>query len=538
MQLRMRTLHTALALLLLAAAAQAQIFAVSFKDEKTANKYKDHLVLINGERVAVGEGKYSIHLEGSKITYDGQNRNELWVSDPADPSWVPYKYKGEERVPTNPKGVLGITGTHIKDIRILIREQSLLGLADEYRERLAKIQEISGERDKAAKASRDWFMAHQRLISNYERLQNWLSSTCFPVAAKKIEKELERQRKNVAADALAERLANAKATIKTADTPTDLVEAAQTVTGGKLTFKVQESMHCRIVYRNEVSDERVHALLEFAEEAIDGFRGDCVDPYLDTDFEDKIPDRMFAEWCFGPTDFEESERFLKDYYRIERKDHKAEREKMSGSVFNRPMPPESVHFWRWNENTDLEGLIAHDLGHDLTALHYNGSLTKPTAQDWLFEGVGFYISLEFLGRNTVTCKEFKDAEYAHEKQKEGERDAKLGLRDFYNALALESGPQIEKLAIKELYTLVDADVAKAWSFYDFIVKKEGKKGQLFLRSACELSREKGTFLQKWRDKTNELFSNKEGDVFQAIDSRWKQFAETGQETGDTARRKG
>jgi hypothetical protein len=533
----MRTLLTALALVLSAAVGHAQIFAVSFKDEKFEKKYKDHLVKINGEQVVVGEGKFAIYLDGDKIKYDPA-KNELWVSDSGDPSWVPYKFKGEERLPTSPKGVLEISGAHIKNVRVLIREQSLFGLAEEYRERLAKIQEIADERDKAAKASREWFMAHQRLISNYERLHNWLASTCFPVAAKKLEKEIERQKKNVAADALAERLATAKATVRMVETPTDLVEVSQAVTGGKMTFKVQESMHARMVYRTEISDERIHALLEFVEEAIDGFRGDCVDPYLDTDFEDKIPDRMFAEWFFGPTDYDEAERFLMEYYRQKKADRPEERKKMSGAGFLRGLPPESVHTWRWDETHDLEGEVAHNLGHDLTSLHYNLSITKPSAQDWMFEGVAFYISLEFLGRNTVTCREFKETHYVHEKKKEGERDTKLGLRDFYNALALDAGPPIDKLAPRELFSFEDADIAKAWSFYDFVVKKEGKKGQFLLRAACETSKDKATFIQKWREKVNQIFAFDQGDVFKAIDDRWREFAETGQETGDTARRKG
>ncbi|HTF89767.1 MAG TPA: hypothetical protein VK843_15245 [Planctomycetota bacterium] len=534
----MRTLLTGLALLLFATVAQAQIYAVSFKDDKVARKYKDHLVTINGEQVVVGEAKFSIHLDGNQIKYDGTNKNELWVSDSGDPSWVPYKVKGEERVATSPKGVLEITGSHIKNIRVLIQEQSLAGLAEEYRERLAKIQEIQGEREKATKASREWFMAHQRLISNYERLQNWLSSTCFPEAAKKLAKEIERQKKNVAADALAERLANAKASIKMVDTPSDLIECAKTATGGKLTFHVQESLHGRIVYRNEINDDRVRALLEFAEEAIDGFRGDCVDPYLDIDFEDKIPEHMFAEWFFGPQDFDEAQQMKKEYYHVAEKDHLEERKAVAGTRFNRSLPPQSVHFWRWQEAMDLEGTIAHDLGHDLTALHYNLSQTKPVNQDWLFEGVAFYISLEFLGKNTVTCKEFKETNYVHEKKKEGEREVKLGLRDFYNALALDSGPSIDKLAIRELFSFEDADVAKSWSFYDFVVKKEGKNGQRLLRAACEASADKATLLQKWRDKTNQIYSFDQGDVFKALDTRWREFAETGQETGDVARRKG
>ena len=534
----MRTLLTALVLLFLTATLQAQIFAVSFKDEKTARKYKNNLVVINGESVVVGESKYAIFLDKDSIKYAGSGKNELWVCDPSDPAFVPYKYKGEERVPTNPKGVLEINGEHIKDIRVLIREQSMAGLCVEYRERMSKIQELLGERDASPKASPQWFMAHQRLISNYERLQKWMTSTCFPDAAKKLDKEIERQRKNVAADALAERLAKAKSAIHMADTPSDLVTLAQSISGGRVAFKVQESMHVRITYRSEISDERVKALLEFAEEAIDGFRGDCVDPYLDVDFEDKIPDRIFAEFWFGPEDETEYDRYATEYYRNSWGDHKAESLKMGGATIRRVLPPESVHYWKFTENIDLEGLVAHGLGHDLAMLHYNLSLTKNVNQDWLLEGSAFYVSLEFFGRNNVTCKAFKETEYVQAKKKEGERDLRMGMRDFYNSLALELGPPIDKLALKELYTFDEQDVAKSWSFFDFITKKEGKRGQQFLRAACEFSMDKATFLQKWRAKSNTIYEVKDGDVFKAIDERWRAFAETGQETGETARRKG
>lgn len=534
----MRTLLTALALLLCTSLAQAQIYAVSFKDEKVARKYKSNLVVIGGESVVVGEAKFAIFIDENSINYAGNGRNELWVADPADPSFVPYTYKGDERVPSHQKGVLSISGEHIKKISVLIREQSLAGLSSEYAGRLATIADISSERDLAVKASREWFMAHQRLISHYERLHTWLAGTCYPLAAKKVEKEIERQRKSVAADALAERLAKAKASIKTVDTPTDLAKAAEVATAGRMTFKVQESLHARILYRNEISDERVRALLEFAEEIIDGFRGDCVDPYLDTDFEDKIPDRMFTEWCFGPDEIPEFERFGNEYYRIDWTKNREERLKVAGSPRTRSLPPESVHYWKYTADSDLEGMVAHDLGHDLTALHYNLSLTRGTNQDWLFEGVGFYLSLEFLGRNSVTCKAFNESRYVHEKKTPGERKEQMGLRDYYNALALDFGPAIDKLAPKELFTFEDPDVAKAWSFFDYLVKKEGKQGQRFLRSACKLANDKPTFIQKWREQANELFGVPQGDVFKQIDDRWRKFAETGQETGDKSRRKG
>lgn len=534
----MRPLLTALALVAFCVSAHAQIFAVSFRDEKIAKKYKEHLVVLNGESCVVGEGKYAIFIDGDTIKYAGSGKNELWVADSADPAFVPYKYKGDERIPANPKGVLEINGEHIRGIRVLIQEQSIAGLAEEYRERNARIQELMTERDAAAKASREWFMAHQRLISNYERMQLWMASTCFTAAAKKLDKEIERQRKNVAADALAQRLAAAKATIKTVDTPSDLVEASQAISGGKVAFKVQESMHVRIIYRTEVGDDRVHALLEFAEEAIDGFRGDCVDPYLDVDFEDRIPDRVFCEFWFGPDEESEYDRYATTSYRHDWGKNKAESLKMGGAAIVRALPPEAVHYWKFTETSDLEGMVAHGLGHDLALLHYQGSLTKPSFQDWVLEGVGFYVSLEFLGRNSVSCKTFKETHYVHEKRAGAERKEQMGLRDFYNAVALDAGPPIDKLAAKDLYELEEPDLAKSWSFFDYVAKKERKQGQLFLRAAFEYSREKTTFIQKWRDKANQIFDVDEGDVFKAIDARWREFAETGQETGDTARRKG
>jgi hypothetical protein len=70
-----------------------------------------------------------------------------------------------------------------------------------------------------------------------------------------------------------------------------------------------------------------------------------------------------------------------------------------------------------------------------------------------------------------------------------------------------------------------------------VTKKEGKRGQLFLRAACAASKQKTTFIQKWREATNTIYEFGEGDVFKAIDDRWREFAETGQELGETARRK-
>jgi hypothetical protein len=86
----MRTLLTLLLVLFLTSTARSQIYAVSFKEAKDARKYKNHLVLINGEQVVVGESKYAIYIEGDSIKYAAQER--LWVALRRS-NFVPYARK-------------------------------------------------------------------------------------------------------------------------------------------------------------------------------------------------------------------------------------------------------------------------------------------------------------------------------------------------------------------------------------------------------------------------------------------------------------
>lgn len=533
----MRTLLAILVFLFCAAQADAQIIAVYFKDEKTTKKYRENMMPIGGGQALVGEVKAGMWFEGSKIQWAATKNAELYVAAPDDPSAVPYKIKGEEKIPSGGKGIAKIQFDDVDRISILIEHQSLNGLAAEYKDRLAKIDDATKLRDACVKGGREWMEAHQRLMSLYERLRSFLAGTAFPVAAKKIDKEMERQRKVVAADAVKARVTAAKEAIHAEPTPPDLIAKSQEITGGTAKFKVMESLHVRVVYLEEVGDERVRGVLEFAEDAIDGFRGDCVDPYVDTDFEDKIPDRLFAEFWYGPEDKDQYERFWTEYYRQPWGDHKAEALELAGTGGRRGLPPESLHYWKYTKNTSLEGTMAHGLGHDLAALHYNLSISKPQNQDWLDEAVGFYISLEFLGNNNVTCKSFTTdpAKYVADKKKAGTVTEQLGLRDFYNTVALDEGPTIDKLALKTLYEFGDADMAKCWSFYDFVVHKEGKKGQLFLRAACEASKDKKSLIKVWREKANVFYDTEKQDVFKAIEDRWRKYAETGQDTGDTKR---
>jgi hypothetical protein len=531
----MRLLSILAVTIALACPASAQILTVHFKDAKSAAKYRKQTVEVAGEAVLVGEAKYGVSFEDSKVSWLSSGTLEFYLGDPQDPSHVPYKFQGDQRVPASPKGVAEVTATHVARIGVLMRDENLYGLAQEYRERLARIAELTAERDAQPKASREWFLVHRRLVSRYESLQTWLASTLYPDAAKKLQKEIDRQSKTVAAEALELRASKGKAAIHPMPTPPDLVEASQAISAGKHVFGVQESEHLRIVHLDTLPAERVTELLELGEDIIEGFRREFVDPYVGPDYEDHVPDRLFSEWWFGPAENSDHDRYYTQYYRLVWGDRKKELVEADATGARRPLPPEHLHYCKLIEDVDVEGWVAHQLGHDLAQIHFDKNRAGMQLP-WLKEAVGYYLSLEYLGRNNVTCKGFeKPAKYVHEKKQEGEKKARLGLRDFYNSLALDEGRPIDMLAIRDLYEMDDADLAKSWSFFDFVAHREGKAGQLFLRAMCQAAREQASFVKDWRAKAEEIYEVEGEDVFKLIDERWRKFAEAGQETGDAKR---
>jgi hypothetical protein len=542
----MRHLLAALAApVLLALPASAQLIAVHFKDDKAANKYKERLVLFAGRPAVVGEAWSNLQVDLEKSILgraDGNNSMvELLCPDPADPAKVPFKIDGDDRKITNGKCKVGINIDHISGFSFYSRENSLLGLAAEYTARKSAVDELLAARDAKPTGGPEWMAGHQRMLQQMQRLHSWLQSGLFPEAAAKFEKELAKERKVVASEAVTVRRESAKASVKTIEVPEKLVQVAAEIEPGTK-FGAQESRHCRIIYREGIDDLRVKDLLVLAEEIIDGFRVDFVDPYLDTAYEDYIPEKIVTEWFLGPEDSGLYERYLTLYFRFAwDAKRKEELLKMSGTTMFGSGGVDFRHLCRISDNDDLEGRIAHNLGHDLSNLHFNRGRGDMN-QDWLEEGVGLYVSLEWLGRNSITCKAWDDparGRYVNEdknKKTEGTKTVQLGLRDYFNTLALEAGAPIDKMALKTLFEMSDGDLAKSWSFYDWIAKKTGKEGQMFLRACCKTSHAKATFITDWRAKAEEILSVTGKDVFDVVDARWKEFAQAGQDTGDTRKR--
>lgn len=522
-----------------APAASAQTIRILFKDAKTEKNYAKYLTQSDGVTCVIGEIKKGIHFDGGTLVYvkGTEALNEIWVINPADPGELPYEIdKNGERVKNRKAkvaGVLAIPGDSISATHALDRYRTLEGTAADYRKQQDEIAAIAKERDAAPKAGRAWFDAQGRMLGRMDRLASFIKSLGYTPTAKLLEKEIEKQRKVVGKQAAAEREKQALASVKTVPLPPKFVAANQTITGGKVKFTMQESRHVRVVYDSDVQDARVTAALELCERIIEGFQREFVDPYADETFPNLIPDGPMHEFYFGPDDVKVHEQFLTLYYEHPWGKYKADELKAEGADYYLPADPHYLSYRKVVPEIDVEGYLAHEVGHTLADLHYNEG-ARNDRQDWLREAVGYWVSFAYLGRNGLTC--FATAEeggYEKTAQKVGIKTPTGGMRDVFNQIALKAGPPIDTLALKHLWEINDADFAKAWSFFDFVAAKLGRQGQLWLRATCKTAAaHEKDFVQAWRKATEPFYPAQDGgDVFANLDAQWKQYATTGQVAG-------
>ncbi|MFG0319824.1 MAG: hypothetical protein ACF8XB_21310 [Planctomycetota bacterium JB042] len=527
---------TALVLFVSAPALDAQILYAKPKDERIEKRYAKHLTTYRGMQVIIGEPKAGITCQPGTVRKTGgsEAKNEMYVADPGDPSFVPYKWEDGRRVKNGKRSVVQFAGDDFPEVKYVDRLQTLRGLANEYEERLAEIESLETQRDAADKGTTPWFGKHGMMLARLDRLQTWLLNMGYPKAAKRLERQIDREKKQVSREATAQREKAAIGSIKGAKVPDAVVEASKKVSNGRDVFGCVESQHLRIVYTG-FPDSLAERAIELGEHVIEGFRKDFVDPYRDEDFRDHIPDGRFVEFCFVPEDEHSFENYKIEIYGVGWSNRrKAEELKMSGSSLRRGRArgdAEYVRYWKYKqEGTDVEGIITHSLGHILANLHYArgaGSSNQP----WIEEACGYYLSFGHLGRNTVTCFTWNEPSYAKQAQDEGEKTVQEGLRGYFNELAITKGPTLETLAIRTLADMTDADFAKAWSMFDFVSMKLEKSGQIWLRNTClaASSGNRGKFVERWRRFTEELFPVPPGtDVFSEVDKKWRAYADRGQ----------
>lgn len=523
--------------LLLTATARAQVYAVYLKDPRQLKRFAGHTAEVNGELALIGEAKAGITLNNGQPTYSGgDGNNEFWLAFTDDPATVPYNLVAGKYESAGKKGgTTSLKGDQIARLLPFMPRQSLYGLAREHAIRRATAAEAQTRRDAHKAGSPEWAAAHVRYLAQLQQLQTWLASTCFGDAAKKLGAEIDKQGKQVAKEARAQRLANAVGSIRMVPTPAKLTELAAKLAPGK-SFKVAESLHLRFTYESALADDQVKALLELGERMIDGFRAEFVDPYLAEDFADHIPDQCFMEFWWGPEEKEAHARFLTDWYGTSWGSNAEQRIAAMSGRYRRNSETEYLDYWKIADNKDFDAIVAHQLGHVLANLHCNAN-RKGDLPNWIEEGVGYWLALSYLGKNGVTCKEFAQASYAKSAKSEVERSVFLGESEIFTTLALEHGAPIDALLRKPLHQMEDADLAKAWSFFEYLGKQEGKPGQQWLRAVCDLFAAGTSGIDTYRRKSEELFGVTGEDVFKLLDKRWKERAEQVKRTGVETKKK-
>ena len=520
----------------LALQADAQILRVSFKTEKDAKKYKKHTIELGDELVLLGEpvpgGGIRIERNrqgGQTINYKGGEANEFFVFDPRDPSKVPYRMENGEPVGIKKSSVVRVQGKHIRAIQYHMRTETIETVAREYRLRYGRIEDLKAQRDAYDKGTVEWFATQARVLAAYERLESWLGQNSFTDRAKKIAKEREKEAKT-SSESIKSRYQTAKDSIEITEGNEQIAAAAAAAGNAGYTFKFGNSQHLRFTYETSVmSDAQAEELLLLGEKVIEGFRNQFVDPYLGEDFAEHIPDEQFLEICWVPDDRSFHEKFVVEYYGIPwPQQNRARYLEATGNWRRKSSPHPLLMYRRYVEPNDFDGEICHQLGHALSSYHFSGGPNN--SQVWMEEGLGYYLSFEFLGRNSVSCFELRETNYVEPDKKEGAKTVMVSYRDTLNAMALEAGPRIDRLLIKFLIEMEDPDLAKSWSFFEYIARSTDKVGQRWMRATAQFARDRATFIDKLRPLTEEMYGITGQDVFKVLDERWRKYATTEMDT--------
>lgn len=518
-------------LALLAASPSAQVFGVFFQDEDAAKGYRKSLVQWGDEQIVACEAWQGLNYDPTTgvISYPPDSI-EVLPADPEDPAELPYELEDGRRVPKRRGGTLSIQMADVSRIDLLIPGNSLYGLAHDYAQQRAELDELEEARDDLPRGGAEWNRAHLRLLSRYSALRSWLARSFWTAAVEDVDKEIERQRRRARRDAPEERLERALASVRAVETPEALAQACATITGGELEMGVVESEHLRIVHDlSTLPSETAQELATFAERIIETFRRDHVDPYLSEEFPDHIPDHAFLEFWIGPDRLDWHEAFYVEYYGETWGDNKEERLRVRGSYRRRADAPEFLDYGK-REDHELYGVVTHRVGHVLSDLHYNAGVDA-MKQDWLEEAVGYAVAFEHLGRNEETCYSFQAESRTRGGARVGGEDPRqlevlMGERWLFNELALDEGRPIERLLPVPLWEMGDADLAKAWSFYDYLAQEEGVRGQQWLRAACELARSgDAQWVNQLRERGAALFEVEPARAFSHLEERWRAYAE-------------
>lgn len=529
----MRYLLLLITLFLLASTAYGQIYALEFKDQKYAKGYKKNIYEWNGRKVVLVEIRSGIGPSETGFTWQPNDRLEFYVQDQGNPLDLAYKVDADGLRKTKKKSLtIGISGDRVKGLSEFMRNESFLTLSLEYQRRLDLMARLTAQRAEAEEGSAAWFAMHDQLIRELDLLKLWLAQTGFFKSSNKLDREIYREKKR-SSEAKTLRLDSALTSVEVVDVDPELTEIAVKVGGATLQFHTQESKHLKFVYHTGISDEQITRLAELGETVIDGFRTQFVDPYLDDKFKDHIPDDIFLEFFFSTDQALHYEKLYEEYLGGSWGTGEDRRRRLNIHGASAMVGKLFVSYWLVDEQADLEGMVVHQLGHRLAEKNY---MTRGNLQDWLEEALGYYLSFNFLNRNSVTCVAFKPpprkvlgdtvASGGKEKKKKKERSGTTaimkGLRDVMAAVAFHSQTPTPRLLPKKQYDLDNEDTAKSWAFFSFLADEKGRGGQEWLRGISMMMGD-ADFQLKLQEHTKKCFGLESGSPVEALEKEWQAY---------------
>lgn len=521
-----------LAAAVLTPAAGAQIYSLHFKDPKHAKGYSKQLFQRGDEQVVLVmiKGGLTKKPDGG-FTWQPNDRLEFFVQDQDDPSKVSFEVKGDELEVAEKSLVIAVQGDRVERLSTFMMQESFYTLAKEFERRQRELERIDEERKEAGKGSPEWFSLARRKVQALEQLKTWMLETGYLRAANKLDRDLLRERKTLDEGTRA-RIERALGSLKEAEVPAKLKDVAKTAAPG-VEYAVQESQHLRIIHHAGVEAGRVTALLELGERGIELFKNEYVDPYAGDDFKDHIPDGLFQEFFFGTEDVGQYERMMVEYYGLGWGSGKQKEDRLKAQGSRRNVEGRALAYWKIGEHEDLEGIILHTLGHTLAELHYE----IQNGQDWLTEGSGYALSFALLSRNNVNCFAFEPEKVSEGTVAKGPGGEKAkaptkttaavmnGAREVMAQMAAIAGPPMDQLAKKELWAFANEDMAKSWAWFDWIARKCGKEGQIWLRRSSKIANaSQDAFLNELRTMTGEVFGMQPGkDPIAVLEERWREY---------------
>ena len=433
------------------------------------------------------------------------------------------------------KYVLTIEQAKVKEITPMMSRESWYTLSVIYTRKKQGVADLVRARRRMEKDSEDF--AHQtlRILRELDSLDRWLRSHGYKEAAEKLTRTIRKEKKTLGGESEM-RLLEAQASAHIVPNPESLDAAIQVVGAAiakPLQFHVVESLHFRFVYEiSRTSDKNAIDYIKFAEYILEDFRRQFIDPFVGPDFVDLIPDKLIAEFFFGPNQMQVYEQMYTEYYLMDWGPEKDVKLQLVGQTVLAPGDLLWIDYWRLTPGVRVRDILTHRVGHLLAVKHLD-LLYATAPHAWLSEGMGYWVSFHHLDSNRTSCVAFRPKDAGHtvargpeKKDESAYRQVRYkGGRARMAETVLKQGRPLHSLFQLTLWGMKSPDVAVSWAFLDYLFHTQGKNAQLFLRAlAKEATVGPEGYLPRLRTVMNEIFKPAPGeDVFSKLNDEMRAY---------------